>query len=100
MGLCKDSIKLQTESVIINYIARDMQSYIHFKEMLYEITRFHFKENVFRKGSKLSIEKMKHFDKQTRFSEIKILEEYFYVLIVFKSWNAYCNKVDYLLTTN
>jgi hypothetical protein len=44
-----------------------MNGYVHFNEVLYEVIRFSFKENLFKCGKLSGIKQIKQIDKSLRF---------------------------------
>jgi hypothetical protein len=47
---------------------RDLNGYVHFKEVLYETIKFAYKESIVRIGTPEGIRQMKQHDKNMRFS--------------------------------
>ncbi|CAD8081174.1 unnamed protein product [Paramecium primaurelia] len=96
-------------------IRTDQNGYIHFQQILYETIRFVYRNQIFRTGTHESIQAIKQIDKDIRFrlhfkqidnldqreqiydkmhikGNLNILQDYLYLLMVYKTLRAYAKK--------
>ncbi|CAD8084110.1 unnamed protein product [Paramecium sonneborni] len=104
-------------------IRADQNGYIHFQEVLYETIRFVYRNQIFQTGSPESIQTIKQIDKDIRFrlhykrinildrrepiydkmlikGNFNILQEYLFLLMIYRTLKAYAIKTIQKIQNN